>query len=285
MLNAAQASLPANHKLQIGTCLRTLSMQQHGWDNYNRKMRELHPEWPVSTLRRAVNKYFAPYDQPAPPGHCTGGAVDVSLLGPDGQSMDLLGPTKGWEAAYTWSDKIGDVAKANRMLMVEAMMNAGFSNCRDEYWHYSWGDSGWAVRTGVSESPYGWSHPPVCLDIQTPEGAALIEHVHTVRDQDGRPVRADAEVRAASDASPAGDAAGPRIRFRVNWSNGIPLTIRVHGISAQVSKDLRTFYTCDGGEVWESVDESYSEGDTVVLLITPRVDRVVLSNFLSAPAP
>ncbi len=185
MLNAAQAALPANHRFQVGTCLRTLSMQKNGWDNYNRKMREEHPQWPLSALRRAVNKYFAPYDQPAPPGHCTGGAIDVGLLGPDDQALDVLGPTKGWEAAYTWSDKIGDAAKANRLLMVEAMLNAGFSNCRDEYWHYSWGDSGWAVRTGVLECPYGWAHPPVALDTQTDEGTAQIESVHTVRDAGG----------------------------------------------------------------------------------------------------
>ena len=140
MLNFAQTCLPRGYTLLVGTCLRTLSMQKRGWDNYYKSKREEHPEWPLSTLRRAVNKYFAPYDQPAPPGHCTGGAVDVNLLGPDGEPVDLLGPTKGWEAAYTWSDKIGDTAKSNRMLMVEAMLAAGFSNCRDEYWHYSWGE-------------------------------------------------------------------------------------------------------------------------------------------------
>ena len=279
MLNAAQSALPAKHKLNVGTCLRTLSMQQRGWDNYNRKMRELHPEWPVSTLRRAVNKYFAPYDQPAPPGHCTGGAVDVGLLGPDGDPLDLLGPTEGWEAAYTWSDKIGDVAKANRMLMVEAMLNTGFSNCRDEYWHYSWGDSAWAVRTGVIECPYGWSHPPVTLDIETPEGAGCIEAVKTVRDQEGRPVHAEAVVR------PDVAAASPAIRFRANWAKGVPLTIRLLGISASSSGDLHVFHIGDGEDVWKSVEEVYPEGDSLVLQITPRADRVIVSNFVTVPEP
>ena len=282
MLNAAQASLPAKHKLQVGTCLRTLSMQKHGWDNYHHKMREQHPEWPLSTLRRAVNKYFAPYDQPAPPGHCTGGAVDVGLIGPDGKPLDVLGPTKGWEAAYTWSDKIGDAAKANRMLMVEAMLNAGFSNCRDEYWHYSWGDSAWAVRTGVNECPYGWSHPPVMLDTLTPEGSARVESVHTIRDQEGRPVRADAVVHPAEDPSLASSS---KVRFRVNWANGVPLTIRLHNIAAQRSEGVHSFHTGDGGEIWVQIDETYPEGDFLVLQITPNTDRIVVSNFLSSPEP
>ena len=38
---------------------------------------------------------------------------------------------------------------------VQAMLGAGFSNCRDEWWHYSWGDAGWAVRMGETECCYG----------------------------------------------------------------------------------------------------------------------------------
>jgi D-alanyl-D-alanine dipeptidase len=40
------------------------------------------------------------------------------------------------------------------------MLDVGFSNCRDEYWHYSFGDSAWAVRIGASECPYGLALPP-----------------------------------------------------------------------------------------------------------------------------
>jgi D-alanyl-D-alanine dipeptidase len=40
------------------------------------------------------------------------------------------------------------------MLLYEAMMGAGFSNCRDEWWHYSYGDAGWAVRMGLDECIY-----------------------------------------------------------------------------------------------------------------------------------
>src|SRR5262249_25428650 len=66
MLNRAQSSLPPGHRLRIGTALRTLTMQKSGWDNYFQRMKEEHPGWPLSALRRATNQYFAPYDQPAP---------------------------------------------------------------------------------------------------------------------------------------------------------------------------------------------------------------------------
>ncbi len=196
----------------------------------------------------------------------------------------MLGPTKGWEAAYTWSDKIGDDARANRMLMVEAMMNAGFSNCRDEYWHYSWGDSAWAVRTGANQCPYGWVHPPVMLDTHTPDGMAQIESVHTVRDQGGRVARAEASVCPVADASSAASSSC-RVRFRVNWANGVALTVRLHGATERSIVDLHTFQTGDGGEVWQKVEEIYCEGDAIVLHITPQSDRIVVSNFVSAPLP
>lgn len=292
MLNRAQAALPPRHRLQVGTCLRTLAMQQHGWDNYHRKMRESHPTWPLSSLRRAVNKYYAPYDQPAPPGHCTGGAVDVALLGIDGKPLDVLGTTKGWEAAYTWSDKIGETAKANRMLMVEAMLNAGFSNCRDEYWHYSWGDSAWAVRTGAAECPYGWVHPPVTVDTQVDGGVGIAEAAHTFRDQEGRPVRAEAVVRLdnSTDSPDAG-----KLRFRVNWANGLPVTLHIHGVkpgpqSTVLAGDesagnghLPIIYIGDGGEIWERIEGVYSDGKTLTIQITPARDRAVISSYLPVP--
>jgi len=31
------------------------------------------------------------------------------------------------------------------------MLEVDFSNCRDEWWHYSWGDAGWAVRMSETE--------------------------------------------------------------------------------------------------------------------------------------
>ena len=60
MLNHAQNSLPPGYRLKVGTALRTLAMQQRGWNGYYRRMRDEHPDWPLSALRRATNKYHAP---------------------------------------------------------------------------------------------------------------------------------------------------------------------------------------------------------------------------------
>jgi len=44
---------------------------------------------------------------------------------------------------------------ANRTILVETMLEVDFSNCRDEWWQYSWGDAGWAVRMSETECFYG----------------------------------------------------------------------------------------------------------------------------------
>lgn len=160
MLAHAQASLPDGHTLTVSTALRTLEMQAGlYWENFE-KLRAARPELPLSALRRRTNRWFAPPDYPAPPGHCTGGAVDVGILGPDGVALDMAGDLPGWAGADTFSTRIGPVARRNRDLLIAAMDAAGFSNCRDEWWHWSWGDSAWAVRVGETSAPYGHAPPP-----------------------------------------------------------------------------------------------------------------------------
>jgi len=155
MLNRAQESLPAGYRLRVTTAYRTLDMQREHYERYFNQLREQHPEWSYATLRRMTNRFFAPVDQKAPPGHCTGGAVDVQLLLPNGKAADVTSPFTGWQAAPTWIEGLTPEAHRNRMILVEAMLGAGFSNCRDEFWHYSYGDSAWAVRVGAPYCIYG----------------------------------------------------------------------------------------------------------------------------------
>jgi D-alanyl-D-alanine dipeptidase len=162
MLNVVPPRLPDGLRLRVTTALRTIDDQRRHWDGFYARMKTEHPDWPSSALHRATNRFFAPYDHSAPPGHCTGGAVDVQLIDAGGAPLDMTSPMVGWAAAPTWIETISPTAKANRMLMVQAMLGAGFSNCRDEYWHYSYGDSAWAVRVGSRECSYGLVKPPPC---------------------------------------------------------------------------------------------------------------------------
>jgi D-alanyl-D-alanine dipeptidase len=115
----------------------------------------------LATRRRLANRFFAPYDQKAPPGHSTGAAVDLWLLDRDGESLDLNGPGERFRSAPTFSPHLPKMVREMRLLLYDALIEAGFTNCRDEWWHYSYGDAGWAVRAGESTCIYGSAEPPL----------------------------------------------------------------------------------------------------------------------------
>jgi len=166
MVNAAQNALPNGYRLQVSTALRTLGMQRSNWDSYYQQMRSENPDWPTSALRRATNKFHAPYDQKAPPGHCTGGAVDVLLLDSAGELLDLTSPLTFWRGLHLERQDLPE-AKSNRMILSRRCFRSDFE-LRDEYWHYSWGDSAWAVRLGESSCQYGWAHAPIAVETDFP---------------------------------------------------------------------------------------------------------------------
>ena len=165
-LNAANALLPIGHRFRIWTALRTMEMQSElYWTNFE-KLKAERPELPHSALRRRTNRYFAAPDYPAPPGHTTGAAIDLTVLNPEGNPLSMIDPYteeggKTWEVAGTFSVKISKMAQENRLLMIETLFAVGFSNCRDEWWHWSYGDNAWAVRMGEKQAFYGLIPPPI----------------------------------------------------------------------------------------------------------------------------
>ncbi len=162
MLAQAAAKLAPDFQLMVISALRDFTQQQRIWDTHYTRNKAEHPDWPESAIRRLCNKYAAPTDHPAPPGHTTGGAVDVVLVRPDGSYVDIVPPDlEDWSLSYTFTNKISPETRVLRMLLHDTMIGVGFSNCRDEYWHYSYGDSGWAVRTGKKECMYGVATPPI----------------------------------------------------------------------------------------------------------------------------
>lgn len=155
MLQNAASSLPEQYKVGVIDAWRPFDRQQRIFDFVWTCAREAFPERPDKALRRTVCRWVAPTDQKAPPGHCTGAAVDVWLLDANNNVLDVTAPYDRFGAAPTYSLGLTPEALHNRMILVDAMLSVGFSNCRDEWWHYSWGDAGWAVRMDEKECCYG----------------------------------------------------------------------------------------------------------------------------------
>ena len=155
MCERAAKLLPEGYHLGLVEGWRPIERQQRIYDFIWGCAKESFPDRDDIALRRTVCRWVAPTDQKAPPGHCTGAAVDVWLVDDDGNTIDVSAPYDRYGAAPTYALDLTEEATRNRMILVETMQSVGFSNCRDEWWHYSYGDAGWAVRLGFSECVYG----------------------------------------------------------------------------------------------------------------------------------
>lgn len=169
MLRRAQEALPPGYRLLLWGIYRSLEEQRQIYERVYKELQEEHPHWPRNILRRQTNRFVHPPDVKTPPGHSTGGAVDLSLLGPDGEPLDMTAPfdpesEERRRVAATFSPLITPEARRNRELLIRAMSAAGFTNYGGEWWHWSYGDSCWAWRLDRPVAIYGPATVPVIPD-------------------------------------------------------------------------------------------------------------------------
>ena len=98
-------------------------------------------------------------------GHLTGGAVDLTIADKFGHYLNMGGNFDETEehsntGYYDDPDKGNVVARENRHILLRVMTEAGFSNYPSEWWHYDYGNRGWAERTGAQYAFYGYTEPP-----------------------------------------------------------------------------------------------------------------------------
>ena len=155
-LAGAADSLPAGLDLQIIEGFRPLAQQRFMYEQIKAEYAGRHPEWSRATLHRMTNIMSAPPDDPCPPPHTTGGAVDLTLISmPTRDLLDMTSPLE-WDetSAPTQCPGLSPEAQANRALLISVLEAAGLTNYSGEWWHWSYGDSGWALRVGAPHAFY-----------------------------------------------------------------------------------------------------------------------------------
>ena len=143
--------------LLILECWRPPFIQRRMFKAVEAQFREAMPGLSEEELRTTIERYSAPDDDDAPPPHTTGGAVDVWLADADGIACDLHSPYefKDHESFAFAAPALSPEARANRDRMATALEAQGLSNYASEYWHYSYGDQGWAYRGIHRAAVYG----------------------------------------------------------------------------------------------------------------------------------
>ena len=170
MLANAQSLLPAGlHLLVIGV-FRPFATQKEMYDIVKAEQREKNPHWSEEFLTQYINVFSAPPIWDTPPPHTTGGAVDLGIVDKDGGRLDFTSPYEmGWESAPMMKEGLSEEARRNRDLLAGVLLESGLTNFRGEWWHWSYGEPGWALRGGHPHALYGaipddeipaWSPPP-----------------------------------------------------------------------------------------------------------------------------
>jgi D-alanyl-D-alanine dipeptidase len=132
-------------------------MYQWSWNRF----KKLHPDWTDVKLRRTTNRFTAPMNDLVPPPHTTGGAIDLALYRGD-EPLDMMSPygPRDHRGFGTHAKELSEQAQRNRGILAEALVPVGITNYPSEFWHWSYGDQGWAYRGGHPHAIYGPITPP-----------------------------------------------------------------------------------------------------------------------------
>ncbi len=170
MLKRAQELLPAGLHWQIVGAFRSFDIQKQMYDAARGELKTQHPDWSEELLTQYINVFSAPPIVETPPPHTTGGAVDLSIVDEKNERLDMVSPFEiGWDSAPTYVEGLSDEARRNRDLLIRVLTESGLTNFPGEWWHWSWGEPGWALRTGHECALYGavpenqipdWQQPP-----------------------------------------------------------------------------------------------------------------------------
>ena len=161
MLRVATTLMPSGYRIAIVEGWRAPHIQRRMYMAVWDRFKEQNPAWSDVQLRRVVNRFTAPIGTRVPPPHSTGGAMDVFLVDDLGKPYDMRTPYEPHDPAGFSLDAPGltDKARRHREILSSAMIRAGITNYPSEFWHYSYGDQGWAYRGGHPAAIYGAISP------------------------------------------------------------------------------------------------------------------------------
>jgi len=141
-----------NYKLIVVYGYRALEIQKEYFDKiYNEVKDKFENE---IEMLEYIHKKIA---VPEVAGHPTGGAVDIAILDEEKNIIiDFGSKILDWddEKCYYNSDEISEIARNNRKLLRDFMINEGFAPFDGEWWHFSYGDKEWAFYYNKEKALY-----------------------------------------------------------------------------------------------------------------------------------
>ncbi|WP_159788839.1 M15 family metallopeptidase [Sodalinema gerasimenkoae] len=169
----AQEILQSTHpgwRLRIFDAFRPVDVQQFMVDQTftdllearGLKPRRLSEEQRQEIWAEVYEFWAVPSQDPQdPPPHATGGAVDITLVNPTNQVVNMGSPIDEISPRSHpnyFAEAQTDIERdyhAHRDLLARVMAEAGFAQHPQEWWHFCYGERMWAWATGQEAAIYG----------------------------------------------------------------------------------------------------------------------------------
>jgi len=151
-------SLEAQDKrLIIRSTWRSFRHQRILWETNMEAHRKNHPEMNEEELHKLVSYFIAPERAST---HTTGGAVDAMIYDLKLDCVMDFGTNDGLKInlnkkCYPYHPEISDQARENRALLIHLFEAEDFVVDLKEYWHFDYGNAGWALEKGKDYAFYG----------------------------------------------------------------------------------------------------------------------------------
>lgn len=143
---------------------RAFSTFEEQLDQYNRVLQIIKDKNPTaddSEIQKIVSRFVSkPSNQPENPSpHITGGSLDLTVIkngkllemAPSGSLYTEISETDYYNNA---TDEKGLLYKINRQVLLQPLLEAGFTNYYRERWHFDYGNQFWGKIVG-KEAIYG----------------------------------------------------------------------------------------------------------------------------------
>ena len=155
-LQKAIEFLPEGCALKVYGAYRSSQDQQKLWDTVYKKTKE---QYPFNLEDDIVKKVMSICMNPKQGfgGNETGGAIDLTLCDLNGNEFDM-GKSKYLDVgnlSVTFADGLSHEQQQNRRLLYHTLIDAGFQNDPNAWWHYSYGDRMWAAYQLKNKAIYG----------------------------------------------------------------------------------------------------------------------------------
>ena len=148
MLIKAAHTLPDGMYIKVWDAWRSMETQAYLYNTYYNKIKQEYPYLNDTELTERVEQFISK------PGHNylhgTGGAIDVTLVDDNGNDVNMgtqFDEFNNKTRTDYFEHRFNMRILFNRRILYKAMINAGFVNNPEEWWHFDYGDAIWAELT------------------------------------------------------------------------------------------------------------------------------------------